>query len=237
MGGPVQIADGVWRIPVGVRDMLNVFVVVGPDDDVTLVDCGVRRAAPRVLAGLRHVGAAVEDVTAILLTHAHADHAGGVSSLQSSSGAAVATHADEACYVRSGVAPPLDRSLLAGRLLRRPGRFRAVEVSRELSDGERLNIAGGIRVVHTPGHTPGHASYLHEPSGTLLAGDALYSWRGRARWPIPFLCSDVRQARRSARVLAELDFHTVGFGHGSEIRGRGRAEVRALLDHSSGGRR
>ena len=53
-----------------------------------------------------------------------------------------------------------------------------VTVGEELVDGQVLDVAGGLRVVHTPGHSPGHVSYLHEPSGVLVTGDAIFNVLG-----------------------------------------------------------
>ena len=61
----------------------------------------------------------------------------------------------------------------------------------ELTDGQVLPVAGGLRVVHTPGHSPGHASYLHEQTGVLITGDAIFNVLG-LRWPLKALCSTSR---------------------------------------------
>ena len=87
----------------------------------------------------------------------------------------------------------------------------------ELTDGQVVPFAGGIRVVHTPGHSPGHASYLLEESGVLITGDAIFNVLGR-RWPLKMLCTNFAMTKKTAQRLGELEYSTAAFTHGPEIR-------------------
>ncbi len=91
-------------------------------------------------------------VVSIWLTHHHGDHVGGAQRLAEHLGVPIAAHAATA-------------ERLAGR----------VRIDRMLSDGDTLQLAGEprcvLRVVHTPGHAPGHLCFLEEQSGALVAGD------------------------------------------------------------------
>jgi glyoxylase-like metal-dependent hydrolase (beta-lactamase superfamily II) len=229
----VRLSDHLWRIPTLPLALLNSFALVEDDGSVTLVDCGLKRAPFRIVAGLAAIGKEPGDVQRIVLTHAHVDHAGGLAEVRSRAGdPPVDVHADEARFVREGLSPPPDASLTVGRLMARgpDQRFTPVEVGRELHDGDVLPVAGGLRVVHTPGHTPGHVSLLHEPGGVLITGDALFNVRG-VRWPYGPACTNAAQARISARRLIDLPFSLVAFTHGREIReGAGQAVARFLRD-------
>ena len=101
-------------------------------------------------------------------------------------------------------------------------------VAEEFQHGTVLPAAGGLRVVHTPGHTPGHVSLLHEPSGVLITGDALFNVRG-IRYSPGWMCTDPALNRRSADGLGDLDFEVAAFTHGPEIRQGAREAVRAFL--------
>ena len=72
----VQLAPDVWRIPTQGKAFVNSFAIVDDDGSVTLVDCGVKKAPPRIVAGLAAMGKHPADVTRIVLTHIHPDHAG-----------------------------------------------------------------------------------------------------------------------------------------------------------------
>src|SRR6476661_959462 len=96
------------------------------------------------------------------------------------------------------------------------------------ADGEVLPIAGGLRVVHTPGHSPGHVSLLHEESRTLITGDAIFNVVG-LRWPVKAFCTDFRMTQRTAHRLGELDYDVAAFTHGAELRDRPREAIRRFL--------
>ena len=215
------------------RDQINTFALVDDDGQVTLVDTGIKRAPPAIVRGLEAMGKGLGDVTRILLTHAHSDHAGGAAELARRSGAPVAIHELDAEFLAKGTPPPRDRSSRLARLLDRlpGGGFPAVDAGDRLADGQVLPIAGGVRVIATPGHTPGHVSLLLQSTDVLITGDALFNWlfaRGISFSPRP-LCSDFRLTQRSAHELGELEYDTVAFIHGPEIREHAREQVRAFL--------
>jgi glyoxylase-like metal-dependent hydrolase (beta-lactamase superfamily II) len=146
-------------------------------------------------------------------------------------GAPVAVHADDAAFARGGGPPSVDTGRTGGRLAMRTPLFKAfppVEVAEELHDGQELPVAGGLRVVHTPGHTPGHVSLLHPSSGVLITGDSIFNVLG-LRWPPKSLCSDIRITQTTADRLGELDYSVAAFTHGPHIVDRARERVRGFL--------
>ena len=165
-----EVAPNVWRIPAAPFDFVNIYAFVDEDGQVTLVDTGLKSASKRTLAGLAAMGRSVDDVTRIVLTHAHGDHAGNAARLAELTAAPVSIHEVDAPFARDGIAPPRDATTSGGRLMNRMGKrgngFPAVSVGEELTDGQVLPIAGGLRVVHTPGHTMGHIALLHEPTAS-----------------------------------------------------------------------
>lgn len=225
----VPLAPNVWRIPTAPAGLVNSFALRDEDGSITLVDAGLKSAQRRLLGGLATIGVEPRQVRRIIVTHAHGDHAGGLARLVELTQAPVATHERDAIYLREGRLPQRDAtarwSRLAGLLA---GGFARVAVAEEFRDGSMLPVAGGLRVVHTPGHTPGHVSLLHEPSGVLITGDAVFNMRG-LRWSPPWFCTDVELNRRSADVLGDLDYQTAAFTHGVEIRQGAREAVRAFL--------
>lgn len=150
--------------------------------------------------------------------------------------AGVDAHTDDVEYLRAGRNAPTSGST-AGRLLSRSpsSTFRSVPVTTELHDQDLLDVAGGLRVLHTPGHTPGHVSLLHEESGVLITGDAIFNMASRMRWPIAAVCTSARQNRQSAHVLGEVEYSIAAFTHGPEIRDRAREAVRCFLRRRGGG--
>jgi len=226
----VRLAGNAWRIPTAPFSGTNSFAFVDDDGQVTLVDTGLSFAPRRIVAGLAAFAKHPKDVTRIVLTHAHADHAGGAAKVVGQTGAPVAVHADDAGYARRGVVPPTNTATTAGRLFARFGanRFDPIEVAQELRDGDELDVAGGLRVVHTPGHTPGHVSLLHPGSGVLVTGDSIMNVLG-LRWSPRPICTDPRLSQATADRLADLDFRVAGFTHGPHVADRARERIRGFL--------
>jgi glyoxylase-like metal-dependent hydrolase (beta-lactamase superfamily II) len=196
---------------------------------VTLVDMGIKQSGPKVMAALASIGSGPSDVTRLLLTHAHPDHAGGAAYVAEQTGQDFGIHEADAEFARQGVSPPRDQRFFLGRLLGRgKNGFPPVTVGETFTDGQVIPFAGGIRVVHTPGHSPGHASYLLEESGVLITGDAIFNVRG-LRWPIKSFCTDFRMTQQTAVRLAELEYTTAGFTHGPELRDQPREQIRRFL--------
>ncbi len=225
----IQLAPGVWRVPL-LGDWVNGFLLRDPDGQVTLIDMGLSSSGPKVIAAVRSIGSDPRDVTRLLLTHAHPDHVGGAAYVSRETGRPVDVHAADAEFARAGTQPPADPSSRLGRLIRLlPGpKVEPVTIGEELSDDQVVPVAGGIRVVHTPGHSPGHASFLHEESGVLITGDAIFNVL-RLRWPVKALCTSYQMTKQTAHRLAELEYSTVAFTHGPEIREGGREAVRKFL--------
>ncbi len=220
----VRLADGVWRIPTAPGDMINSFALAGPDGGVTIVDAGLKLAPARkrLVAGLAAIGAAPADVRQVVVTHAHPDHAGGLAALVALTGCGVLSHERESVYLRDGRSPRTRRGRSRG--------FPKVPVTTEFRHGELL--PGGLRAVHTPGHSPGHTALLHEETGVLFTGDAVLNVRG-VRYAPGLLCTDPDRNRQSADQLGELEFEVAAFAHGRELRRDAKAAVRALaLGHS-----
>lgn len=229
MTAAIPLAPNLWRIPTTPWDLVNSFLVRADDGSLTLVDTGLKSAPARLLSAIAEVGGSPQDVTTIVLTHAHPDHAGGAAELAHSTGRGMTVHEEDASYVRTGASPPRDESLRLGRLLRRmPSTFDAAPVAGTMVDGELLE-GSQMRVHHTPGHTPGHCSLLHEPSGTLITGDAIWNMRSRRTWPVLAFCTNAALTEQTASTLADLEYTTAAFTHGPEIRGTGRAAIREFL--------
>src|SRR3954447_23692607 len=230
----VHLAPGVFRIPTVGKNLINSFALLEDDGSVTLVDTGLEKARARSVASLDSLGRHPRDVTRILLTHVHPDHAGGAAELARRTGAPVLIHGDDHGGARSGrITGANDPATRIGRLFARAGgaKIEAFEPGPALTHGELLPVSGGLRVVHTPGHSPGHISLLVESTRTLITGDALFNWRflRGARVSPAFLCSDFAMTKRTAHRLGDLEYDVAAFTHGPEIRDRARETVRGLL--------
>ncbi len=196
----------------------NVYLLV--DRRLALVDTGMPGNGAAVLGYIRGLGRDPGELDYILITHGHIDHAGSAAELRRLTGAKVVAHRDEvspgpdASYL---LAPPSNgRPGPVLRLLSRLGRFEPCPVDVAVGDADTLPCFGGMRVVHTPGHTRGSMSLLFEEHRVLFVGDAIISNRDRLSRPLPF-GADREESERSLAKLAGLTFDTCCFGHGRPL--------------------
>ena len=226
---PIAIAPGLYRIPT-LGDYINSYLFLEADGSVSLVDCGLKRASRVLLRALSELGKHPQDVQRIVLTHAHHDHAGGAAAMVAAAELnGVQAHSADTPYLNQGVAAPSGSP--TGRLFARLGnvRFTPLAVSRELSDGDVLSIGDGLQILHTPGHTPGHISLLHQESRTLITGDSIFNMNSRMSWPIAMFCTDAPLNEVTAARLADAEYSTAAFTHGPHISGTGRESIRSFI--------
>ena len=178
----------------------------------------------------------MSDVRKVLFTHSHDDHAGGAAKVIEFIGSPeVISHEEEKDFLERGENPPQDYSYFAGKLFRfmPPSRFTPITVTKTVRDGENLDIAGGLQVVHTPGHTPGHVSLLHLPSGTLITGDSVFNFGFKRAWSLSAFCTNFEQSKKTALRFLDLDYTTAAFTHGPHIKDTGKVALKKFLAEKS----
>lgn len=231
--GPISTGPGIYQIRAfGAR-----VTVIASDNGPILVDTGIRGSAPMIDAGLQAANLSFPDIELIVVTHYHPDHSGGLSGASLRSGAKVAAHEIESALL-NGEQPrpnPFVRPILSAVLgpLIMPMYGRPVEVDYRLRDGDPLPIHDGVRVVHTPGHTPGCISLLSQEHGWLLVGDALQHRCGRLGGPARYVTPDYPAARASIEKLLQYDFDSIWFSHFPPVRGDGKRRLARLVDSFS----
>ena len=179
--------------------------VVAEAGSVVLVDTCTPGSSEAIGGALARVGAAWSDVTDIVLTHSHFDHSGGlVEAAKLASGATVWAGAADVPAIPT----------IGGRAVR------------SLAEGDRV---GTLRVLHTPGHTPGHVSLLHEAASILLIGDLVGSTDGWLSFGPSAFTADPALSLRSLRRVVDLRADRILFSHGDEVTDPGIA-IRELID-------
>lgn len=98
-------------------------------------------------------------------------------------------------------------------------------VDQILADGDKLPFAGGITVIHTPGHSPGHLSLYHQYSRTLIAADALTVRDGELQGPLPSSTPDMKLALSSLTKFSAYEIDTVICYHGGLYRGEANRRI------------
>lgn len=212
------IITGVHQIGPG---YVNSFILDG-DEGVTLVDTLLPKKEGLIAQALEEIGRSLEDVTAILLTHSHGDHAGSAAAIKADSDAALyAAEADAPAIRGAEPSPPspvpfyvLPMTWLI-RVLPAP---QPAEVDHYVSEASGDRLPGDLRAVDTPGHTPGHTSYLLDrDGGVLFVGDAAKVTRD-GRVIRGYFNRSTPLIDGSLRHIAELEFETAAFGHSDPVR-------------------
>jgi glyoxylase-like metal-dependent hydrolase (beta-lactamase superfamily II) len=237
----MRIADGVYVLPIPrnpqePENYLNLTLIVDEENGNTLVDAGLPDQTEAIGAALGEAGIGVGDLRRIIFTHQDLDHVGSGAALVRESGARVMAHSADAPHIE-GRQRPL--KITPEMLERRPQmrevleRLEPVGVDEYLEDRERLDLAGGTRVIFTPGHTPGHLSLYLERPKVLVAGDALTAEGGHLNGPNPPLTLDVGEAVRSVRRLAELDVDAIVCYHGGVVREDANGQLQRVIQELS----
>lgn len=157
----------------GISAILIVGEIVG-EDGLVLIDSGTEAGSEAIEANIAELGRSITEVKALLVSHEHHDHVGGMARLQQLSGAPVYAGSSAAAVVRTGRDDPRDpQAGLHEPMAPVTGEVRAV------SDGETHTIAGvGITGIATPGHTIGAMSWQWRSCEasecvTIVYGDSL----------------------------------------------------------------
>jgi len=179
-----EVAAGIHRLTNGVAN----FYVIEESGKLVLVDAGAPKdwSLFSQLAG--RLGAGLDDLDAVLLTHAHTDHVGFAEHARTATGARVWVHHHDVQMARTGKVGPRDGKTSSYLLhaafwrtalvLGRRGATKIIPVGEvsAFGDGQTLDVPGTPRVVHAPGHTDGSAALLLEDRGILFTGDVLCTW-------------------------------------------------------------
>jgi glyoxylase-like metal-dependent hydrolase (beta-lactamase superfamily II) len=176
---------------------VNAYVLIR-GREAAVVDTGTAGNAPKIADAIRGAGLDWDAVHHVILTHYHPDHIGSVGEVLGSAAKATA-------YAGAADIPQI----------RSPRPIKAVGDNDEVF---------GLRIVATPGHTPGHIC-VFDPAGSLLIlGDALNNVGNELTGPNPKYTADMAEAHRSVKKIARLRFERALFGHGEPIdKGAGQA--------------
>jgi glyoxylase-like metal-dependent hydrolase (beta-lactamase superfamily II) len=236
----MRVADGVCvlSIPRGQREaegFLNLTLTLDYENGNTLVDTGLPGQEGAIASALDEAGVRVRDLRRIIFTHQDIDHVGSGAALVRQSGARVLAHPADTPYIEGELRPlKATPEMLEQRPQMREvlERLEPAGVDESLEDGERLDLAGGLRVIFTPGHTPGHLSLYLERPKVLVAGDALTAEDGHLNGPNPSATPDAGEAARSVRRLAELDVKTVVCYHGGVVDEDANGQLRRVAEEA-----
>ena len=237
----MRVANGVYVLPIPrspqePESFLNLTLIVDEQNGNTLVEAGIPDQMEAISAAVVEAGIGVRDLRRIIFTHQDLDHVGSGAALVRQSSARVLAHPADAPYIEGELRP---LKVTPEMLERRPQmreileRLEPVRVDKQVEDGTRLNLAGGTKVISTPGHSPGHIClYLEQPK-VLIAGDAPTAENGSLNDPNPSMTPQMGTAIQSIRRLAELDVDTIVCYHGGVVSKDANGQLRRVVRKAS----
>jgi len=216
----MKIIESIHIIP---NVQANSYLVIEPDG-LTIIDTGMPFSEKQSLKYITSLGRTAQEIKRILITHADLDHYGCLAALKEISGTRTYASQPEAeAMARGGSSRPVDRYIghFQGFMIRLMGKYlkpTPIQVDEILTDRQILPVLGGLQVVETPGHSPGHLSFFAPTVGVLFCGDSMKSndqglraSRSRNNW-------DQTMADASVRKQSTLGAQIVCPGHGPVVK-------------------
>lgn len=221
------VAEGIYRLGSGSHN----FYVVTDGDEATVIDGGCSREWSKLIDGLSSIGLSIDAVSALIATHAHADHF-GIAKKSSEDGIGVSVHTEEesralGTYEGRFAVTATELPMYSLRTLRNflpmllAGVLKLDHLERvgTFGNGDILDLPGHPVVIHTPGHTEGHSMFHSPERGVLFTGDGLATMNLLGGSPGPQMMDrrfhhNPDQARASLKKIESLDADLLFPGHG-----------------------
>ena len=199
---PLRIYSNTWYV--GTDGLASILIET--DEGLILIDGGLTQSAALIDANIRKLGFDTRDISAILVSHAHYDHVGGVAALQRLSGANVYASQAAAKALANGVLQQDDPQYLNG-----PDNtgFPAAKDVTVVADGELLTV-GSVKLtaVNTPGHSPGGITWTWESCALGTCYNIVYADSLTSVSAAGYRYSDgpaANQLKESAAAISNLE--------------------------------
>jgi glyoxylase-like metal-dependent hydrolase (beta-lactamase superfamily II) len=201
---------------------VKAYLILEPE--LSMIDCGYAGSERRIARAITAHSRDPAELRRVVITHGHPDHAGSARALAGAS-VSILIHPADGANLRvtwqDVVARPT-RGRVFSAMTPEPPSFQPIE------DGDVLPMLGGLRVIHTPGHTPGSVCLYGARDRVLFVGDTLQRRFGRVSFASALYSDDQAAARRAVKRLAELDVERIVFSHFAALE-EGASEVLAGL--------
>ena len=205
----------------------NVYLLV--DEDLTLIDAGYPGNGHIVAKYIEGLGRRVDELKRILITHSHPDHTGSVSEIQELTHAQVLVHSADTSLDGEGHHTVSYLNVFGAVPLPIPF-LRKIVADGFLEDEQVLPILGGLKVIHTPGHTPGSVCFYLDSRKTIFLGDNVVNIGEYVGASVPFPKTDMKLYEKSLRKIAALDFDVACLAHGEVFTEDADKRIRKMLD-------
>lgn len=226
------------------------LVLLWDEKEAILIDAGLPGQAKTICSLIEKEGIPAGALMKIFITHHDMDHIGSLAQLikaaqsseQGREGIRVYAHQIEKPYIQGELLPIKFSKETLDKMKRDleqlpPEKRREFQelfttgkpkVTHTVEHQQEVSCCGGIRVLHIPGHTPGHICLYLEKYRTLIAGDALNIQNGELVGPDPVHTYDMEEARKALEVLLNYEIHRIICYHGGVIEGNFMEKIKEL---------
>ncbi|HFJ9468162.1 MBL fold metallo-hydrolase [Bacillus paranthracis] len=217
----MEIAKGVEMLQLKFQEFIIHPILLWNDEMAVLIDTGFPGQFEDIQVEMERVGVSVDKLKVVILTHQDIDHIGSLPDVFENGVSDIKVYAHE-----------LDKSYIEGDLpllkdvhVENPPKGK---VSDTVIDGQELPYCGGILILHTPGHTPGHISLYLKRSKILVAEDSMYSVNGKLGGVHAPTTLNIMEARQSLKKYLNLDIESVVCYHGGLSKGNIKIQLQNL---------
>lgn len=193
-------------------------------EELTLIDTGSKGNTPLIIKSIGQLGKRAEDLTHVIVTHLHPDHAGSLAAIQKATAAKVYMHELDAAWVAEGksmrnkvvVSPGLLFAFIYRFFVKNaPKQIEPAQVDQFVKEGDYLDLGAGFQVVHLPGHSAGQIGLLYQAQGgVFFAADSLTNVLGLH---MSHAYEDLPQGLEDIKQIRTLTFQHILFGHGKSL--------------------
>lgn len=223
-----QVLPTVWQITSVFPTPVNCWLVKSTDG-LTLIDAAHPWSAEPIVSLIESLG---QPLRRIIITHAHPDHAGAAREVAAKTGATVMAHACDLPYLQNCRSMADEKGFWQCLMVLKTGQKLGllaappVENVVPVSDGE---IIGNLRVIHTPGHTPGSISLWSDDERAIFPGDNLLYTVCLLHVGLPWFTLDLDTQKTSLRRYVDLPARMLMAGHGPVFVGDVAAAIKKLI--------
>ncbi len=238
----MRIANNVEMLEIASDYGICHPVLIWDQDNVVLVDTSYPLQISQIESAVQAAGFELSQINKLILTHQDIDHIGTVKEiLAEAPNCQVLASAVEAPYIDGRKTPTKVATFEANyeqlsaemksfyNMIKPAFENRRIQIDQTVTEGEVLPICGGIEIVATPGHTPGHISLFLKEDKILIAGDALNIVDGTLNCSNPLFTWDVPQAQQSVAILQQYPVKQIIAFHGGLYQGNPEEALTAIV--------
>ncbi|NHM33908.1 MBL fold metallo-hydrolase [Neobacillus terrae] len=243
----MRISKGVEMLELeaslfGRKSVLN-LTLLWNENEAVLIDTGMPGQSGQIFEALKELGIPKDHLKTVILTHQDIDHIGSMPEITEALNGKVKVfaHEKDRPYIEGEI--PLIKTNTERMSERQSAMPKELydqamalfqnlpkaHVDRALEDGEELPFLGGVKVIYTPGHTPGHISLYLKESKTLVTADAMVSVEGTLRGPVEQNTPDMEAAYESLKKFLDYDIDTVICYHGGAVTGNIQGQLQSII--------